>query len=274
MRQTTYKVAMERELVNAEAYKSTSEHVTFEINPRLDPAIVSGEFQRKRRLRFPDFLDPRGALAVYKYLACEVDWNIFLASHGKLLTATVGSGAAPPADFQKTLQQRAYDGASYGLAFLYEADRLFPEDVPAKAAGEPMRAGGVLVALSDYLNSGPFLALVKQLTGTRYIHRVDIQATRYRPGYFSTYQTLPPTTKDGEIVSVAFTLTLTPEWVPEWGGLLQFWSPGPSVIEAYSPSFNTLDLYSLPQGHWIAPVSAFAASDRLAIVGRIYQTET
>jgi Rps23 Pro-64 3,4-dihydroxylase Tpa1-like proline 4-hydroxylase len=40
--------------------------------------------------------------------------------------------------------------------------------------------------------------------------------------------------------------------------------------DGYVPAFNTLDLFALPQGHWIGAVSDFAAGERLAIAGRVY----
>jgi Rps23 Pro-64 3,4-dihydroxylase Tpa1-like proline 4-hydroxylase len=70
----------------------------------------------------------------------------------------------------------------------------------------------------------------------------------------------------------SFQLNLTPEWRPEWGGLLEFRGTGHS-IEGILPRFNSLDIYTFPQGHWIGAVAPYARGPRLAIAGRLYRKD-
>jgi SM-20-related protein len=261
---------MEHKLVNTMMDDRAQTAVAFELNPTLDQVKLSADFEKKRRLRVPDFLRPAGALALYKHLEQYVGWQPFLVSEGKLLTAAPDVHGSYPIDLHRIMCDRAYEGARRGFASLYEADRLFPEDLPQGLLQNDHADSSLLAHFSHFLNSAEALNLIRGVTRKSEIQRVEIQATRHRRNHFSTFRALMPPTQSSETVFAAFTITLNLEWMPEWGGLLEFQSHEGYVVEAYVPSFNVIDIFSLPQGHWISPVAPFAAGMRMAISGRLY----
>ena len=243
---------------------------SFELNPSLDRGGLRLSFARKQRLRIADFLQPAMALALHKHLAHEVDWRAFLCADGRLFAAPAGLRGEYPADFASQLLDRACRGARHGFAYLHEANRIFPEDVTQGEQGGSGLQTAFLSEFSAFLNSGPFLDFARTVTGHEGIQRTQIQATRHRSGHFATFKTLPPPAPGWGNCRAMFTITLTLDWAVEWGGLLEFLGADDYVVESYPPSFNVLDLFCVPQGHWISTVAPFAAGERLAISGRLY----
>jgi SM-20-related protein len=240
------------------------------LGAKLNRETLSQAFRTSRRLRVVDFLAPASALALYRYVAREVQWRAFLASNGRLLAPAAEFRGVYPPELERQMLERAYAGAGSNYAFLCEMDQPFPEDGHDDVAGEPVPAAGLLGRLGEFVNSAVFLDTVRDITGSCDIRRARVRATRYRVGHFATFNAAFRCTEKWGRPVAAFTLNLTPEWAPEWGGLLEFHGSEGYVVEAYVPSFNVLDIFALPQGHWVSPVAPFASGARLAIEGRLY----
>jgi Rps23 Pro-64 3,4-dihydroxylase Tpa1-like proline 4-hydroxylase len=65
----------------------------------------------------------------------------------------------------------------------------------------------------------------------------------------------------------AYVLNLTPEWRPDWGGLLQFYDAMGNVSRAFTPGFNVLNIFRVPQPHSVSWVTPLAAAPRYAVTG-------
>ena len=131
------------------------------------------------------------------------------------------------------------------------------------------RKGGPLApieAVYDLLNSAPFLAFIRALTGDSRAAYVDAQATRYRPGDFLTAH---DDDVEGKNRLFAYVMNFTPAWRADWGGLLAFHDADGHVAEAYTPTFNALNIFRVPQVHAVTQVASFAAGPRLSITGWI-----
>ncbi|MFD1789097.1 2OG-Fe(II) oxygenase family protein, partial [Sphingomonas floccifaciens] len=59
---------------------------------------------------------------------------------------------------------------------------------------------------------------------------------------------------------------LTPQWRPEWGGLLLFHDDR-EVAHGFVPGFNTLNLFRVPQRHSVSEVTRAAPHRRYSITG-------
>jgi hypothetical protein len=225
-------------------------------------------FRRDRRLRIVEFLQPADALSLYRYLVDQVAWRSFVAADGRLFAPSASFRGSYPPELENQMREREWQGIQNGFAFWYDTDRVFPEDVPDSKELESARPAGLIANFAALLSSDAFLELARKLTGLPGIDRVEVQATRHRAHHFTGFNTRPQL-KAGRAVA-AFDLCLTPEWSVEWGGLRSFQGKDGYVVEAYAPSFNVLDIFALPQGHWISAVCPFVAAARLAISGRLY----
>ena len=247
--------------------ESTLTQPSLELGMSPDRDRHCTEFSTNRRTRVVDFLKPAEALRLYRHLDRDVQWHSFLAADGKLLAASPGPNGSYSAELEKAMFERAVASARNGLSFWYEANRLFAEDLPNGAVVVESPGTPMLTQLHHTLNSAPFLDLLRAITGIGAIAATQIQATRHRAGHFASFVTAPPAAPG---VCAAFAINMTLEWMPEWGGLREFSGKRDYSVEAYIPSFNVLDIFALPQGHWISQVTPFASASRLEISGRIY----
>lgn len=246
----------------------------FRLNAELDRAELSAAFRQKVWLHVENVLSPTSALALYNHVSQEVRWRSFLVAEERMLATPSDLGGSDPVDVEKELSDCAYAGAAKGFACLYDANRLFAEDIPEGADIEEAFETPVLVHLSQFVNSELFLEFMRAVTGVSEIGRAAIQAKRFRPGHFEMFHDATFSADKSGTRIVGFSINLTPEWRPEWGGLLEFRRNDQGSIEACVPTFNSLDVYGFPVGHWISCVAPFAGGVRLEISGRLYAEPT
>jgi SM-20-related protein len=124
--------------------------------------------------------------------------------------------------------------------------------------------------MMEFVNAQEFLTFMRTVTGLPQINRAAIRATRFRVGHFEMFHAATFSADRTGRRAAAFSINLTPEWKPEWGGLLAFRRHDAGSIVAYMPTFNSLDVFGFPVGYWISHVAPFASAVRLAISGRLY----
>ena len=90
------------------------------------------------------------------------------------------------------------------------------------------------------------------------------QATRFDPGHFLTCH---DDSVEGKNRLFAYVLNLSQVWRPDWGGSLQFFNSEGNVEEAYTPAFNTLNMFRVPADHSVGIVAPFAGASRYSITG-------
>ena len=73
-------------------------------------------------------------------------------------------------------------------------------------------------------------------------------------------------TIDGGVAAVTAT-TGSPIWDRDWGGLLQFFDAEDNIEAAFKPSFNTLNIFTVPQHHSVSMVATYVQAQRLAVTG-------
>lgn len=121
-----------------------------------------------------------------------------------------------------------------------------------------------LLNFYNTLNSEVILDTIRELTGKSDINYASMQATKYIPGQFLTRH------KDdvqSEGRKLAYVFNLSPEWHPDWGGLLQFFNDEGETLESWTPSFNTLSLFDVKHIHSVTYLTPFAKKPRYALTG-------
>lgn len=147
--------------------------------------------------------------------------------------------------------------ATEGFQYLYDNHPIF--DLVEAGAARP-----VWSELVGFLNGGPFLQLMRDLTGEPRIAMADAQLTRFRRGHFLTAH---DDAAEGKNRYYAYVLGLTPRWRIDWGGLLAFHGEDGNVAEAFTPRFNTLNLLKVPSPHSVTQVALSAGADRISVTG-------
>lgn len=147
--------------------------------------------------------------------------------------------------------------ATQGFQYLYDNHPIY--DLAQAGAADPVWSG-----LVGFLNSEPFLNLMRDLTGEAGIALADAQLTRFRRGHFLTEH---DDAAEGKKRYFAYVLGLTPAWRIDWGGLLAFHGDDGNVAEAFTPRFNTLNLLRVPAPHSVTQVALSAGAERLSVTG-------
>ena len=233
------------------------------LDPGLRPADYAPVFKQYGRLHIPGILAPGDAVALSRAVAGSKAWRrtIRQRDDGTDLDVPLGEYMALEPAERAALEQQAYDTARDAFRYMFDTVRI-GQDLDAGRPVEPE-----LAAAQDFVNSAGFLDFVRTLTGDRRIVRSDAMATRYLPGHFLTaHDDYAPR----EHRLYAYVLNLTARWRADWGGILLFLDEEDHVAEGYTPAFNALNIFRVPQRHAVSLVAPYASEPRLAITGWIH----
>jgi SM-20-related protein len=230
-----------------------------QLNPELDVQVPANEFAGTGRVQIRDVLTKASAERLQSLLARETPWGLAwqagAATPAQLIRADQLAGMAR----EKTaaIASQAAADADYGFAY-----HSYPL---VTAYLERWQPGSMLERLLEELNGDAILNFMRSITGIREIVKMDGQATLYAPGHFLRPHNDEESQRGRR---VAYVLNLTAgEWLPHWGGYLNFFTSDWDVEQAYRPRFNSLNLFRVPQWHSVSEISAAAPLARYAITG-------
>lgn len=227
------------------------------LNPRLDPRDYAEAYARDGMVQVPDLLDEASAEWLELALEHDTAWRLSLKTPegGKLLSPqemqTLGRDAIG-ARIQNALAE-----ARDGFSFLYLAYPI----ITTLLTGED--EGHATHVLLQFFNDTPFTSFAKTVTGEASVTKIDAQATWFRPGDFLTQH---DDTGVGER-RAAYTLGLSRDWRPDWGGQLMFHDANGDIERGFKPGFNVWTVFKTPRMHSVAPVAAYAGGKRRSITG-------
>ncbi|MBM0170935.1 2OG-Fe(II) oxygenase [Altererythrobacter sp. C41] len=222
-------------------------------------AEAAHAFARNGRIRIPDFLQHGAAEALHAFLQAAPWWRTFNQGERTWDLGPESIEVLTPEQASQ-LEQAIHEGARKGFQYVYETVRVSEQSSERSERGFPVDR------LLEAMNTAPALEMWRELTGDPDVGLVDGQATRYLPGHFLTRH---DDDVEGKNRVAAYVLNLSPEWAPEWGGLLQFHDAAGEVTGAMVPGFNVLNLFRVPQSHSVSIVAPFAPAPRYSITGWI-----
>lgn len=222
-------------------------------------AALRAELQELRRIRICPAIAPAAAAALQAELTSSTDWVRTLRQGGieRELSAQTLAGLAPA--HLRAIEQLAVQGDDTVFRFLHDAIRISP------VSAERQARGWLLDACAEALNAPATLDLIGALAGEE-VRSFRGDATRYLPGHFLT--THNDGRKHGKRV-LAVVLNLS-QWHLDWGGLMLFHNAYGAAHCAWTPAFNTLNLFSVPQDHSVTMVTPLARAPRLTVSGWFY----
>jgi SM-20-related protein len=229
----------------------------FDIDPGLDPARLRPAFQSFGRLHIPDFLAADGAQRLHGKLAATRDWSFVFNRGNSHFELTPEQSKRMPEAAHRQMMGDILGEARDGFQLAYDVLNI------TRKGKVPLTDDPILVGVHTLLNSRRFLDFIEAATGQAGTW-TDATCTRYRPGHFCEMH--DDKAEDGDRL-IAFVLNLCPRWRVDWGGVLQFIDPDGHVAEGYTPAFNALNIFRVPQPHAVSIVAPFAGADRLAITG-------
>lgn len=213
--------------------------------------------REKGRVHVPGFLSQPAAENVFDAMK-SVDWRVLCRGQTTTFETTIDGFAALDGVSHARLFSGLYDAAATGFQYLYDVMRI-SDKVDAGEFGD-----NALATIYSQLNSPEGIAALRKLAGDERIEYVDARATRYRTGHFLTTH---DDSEAGKQRLYGYVLNLTPQWRADWGGLLMFFSPDGHVSEAFTPAWNALNIFSVPQPHAVSQVTPYARANRYSITG-------
>lgn len=224
----------------------------FQIGTQADPQALREAFAQQQRLQVADFLTADSAHALHEALSNDIGWKLTANRGEEILDFDLEAVARWAPEQHALLDKAVAMGGRFGFQFRYEVIRLTETST------------GPLAQFRDFMSSPAVLALLRTITDTDDIAFADAHASRYRPGHFLS-------THDDRVDKMgrraAYVMNLTPQWRPDWGGLLQFFDNRGDVTRAFMPNYNTLNIFSVPQLHNVSWVTPLAAAPRYAVTG-------
>lgn len=210
------------------------------------------------RVQIPGFLQEPSALRLHQCLSEEVPWET--AQRSDAVLADGQDRSPPPGSAADEMALAATClRAREGFEFYFDRYRM----IDARRDGTDPQL--VLHAVVDFLNSPQFLDFARQLTGDPAIRMVSAIGVRYRAGHFlRAHNDLA----NDENRAFAYVINLSRQWSPDWGGLLHFLDPEQRrVVDTFTPLWNSLSLFRVPQPHVVSLVAPWAGSARYSITG-------
>lgn len=225
------------------------------LNPELDRAALAAAYRATGRIRIQRLL-AEGAPELYHYLEDAEHWIQVLNKKRGAHELPLSDWDAPDSPRRPVIEREIYERARDGFQYSYAALRV-PQQ--GEQSGDP-----VLEAIAELMKSPDVVGFLEAVTGVPEPYFVDGQVTAYGTGDFLTGH---DDDVQGSRRKSAFVFGLTPQWRPEWGGLLLFHEPGQIEISGMVPQFNTLDLFSVPRFHSVSQVTRAAPRRRYCVTG-------
>lgn len=228
-----------------------------QINPALDSRKLAAEYQKKNRLQLRNFLADDSAKALHDFLH-ELPWGLAYNEGSHVVQLHAHMVAELGQDQANRIMAGIRERARVQYQFLYAFYPILT------AYFSPQVARHRVFQFFELINSPNTLDLIRNVTGLPQIRWADGQATWFKPGHFLKAHT---DEQDAEGRVAAYVMNVTPEWDRDWGGFLQFYDANGNIEEGFQPSFNTLNVFTVPQLHAVSMVSTYVVAERLAVTG-------
>lgn len=230
----------------------------FRLNDSLDPAALGEELRRKRRLQIRNFLEPDSAERLYQALRANRVWYLTFNDGAENSEMPLSSFADMPPPQRNLFLQRVNGRATSQFQF------LFIQYYVSEAIRRGEDPGHPLHAMHNFMNGGACLDFMRRLAAEPQIKEVDVLASLYQRGHFLTNHDDTHGSRDRV---AAYVVNLTKNWNPNWGGHLAFFDKNGNIEDAFCPSFNTLNVFLVPQPHAVQQITPFAGDVRTSFAG-------
>ncbi len=233
-----------------------------QINPDLDIDKYQKIYQSKGRVQIFNFFTDETVNYLLDLVVNNKNWYFAYNNGNNFYESDLSEvKALPPEIYQKfmgNIAQRANHQFQYAFNQYYISQAIL--------LGE--QKGHPLHQVHDFVNSHEYLQLMRKITSDNAIKEADSYATCYEAGHFLTDHDDNHATKNR---AAAFVFNLTKSWNLNWGGYLAFYDDKENIVEALKPSFNTLNMFSVPQLHSVQQVTSFASEKRLSLLGWLFR---
>ncbi|TQV75126.1 proline hydroxylase [Aliikangiella marina] len=224
----------------------------FTINPNLNLDEANQEYVKDNRINLVNFLDVEQANELSEYMQKRVSYDQAYFVDNQYHQTAYEKLKQLNMEQRRELMTKVYQQARDGVGFWYGRQRIRYD------------SGDISDQFFEWLNDDSTLQAIRMLSGISTIKSATAQLTRYLPGDFLTRHN---DVVEKEKRRIAFAYYLSPQWHPDWGGLLQFYKLNGMPRDSWAPFFNSISLFDVNHVHAVTSVATFAPTSRYAISG-------
>lgn len=229
----------------------------FSLSPSATLSDAKEAYQINQQARLSNVLDKQIAEQLALKLASGLDYVNAYYDKGQYATISQEKLAQMDGQERKDMSERLYGNAAKGIGFFFGRHAISLEE---QRSANTQFAQDVLV----WLNSEQMIAAVREITGNENIQSAKAQAMRLSAGHFITRH-IDVLASEKRLVT--FSLDLNLQWHSDWGGFTVFFDADGSSKQAWTPKFNTLDLFDVKYINSTSYVTPFCPLPRLSING-------
>ena len=216
---------------------------------------LAQELSIEKTVSINNFLLESLRVKLHKTLVKDVPWGLACKIDG---VSNTFQNCNDVADLEESNRFKLENQLDEKFQFIYNTYMIVTSYM------EQRHPGHFLYTFLEWLNSYDTLNYFKELTGSQDISKINAQATRYLPGHFLK-QHNDENSEEGRLY--AYVYSLTKNWNPDWGGLLHILNEQGEITKSLIPKYNTLNVFKVPQNHYVSYVTPYAKEQRLAITG-------
>ena len=228
------------------------------INPDLDFKALNRILLEKSRLQVANFFTPDSAEYLYRLLMENKDWYLAYNERDNYFESSMDQISALNPEQRHKFMNNIYVRARTHFQYVFKQYYITQAIELNEQTGHPMHQ------MHGFVNSDEVLTKMRELTGETAIRKADSYATMYKPGHFLSSH---DDRHDKHERVAAYVISMNKIWDKNWGGHLAFFDEMGNVEEAFIPSFNTLNIFLIPQIHSVQLVSPFAGKNRTSYSG-------
>ena len=237
-----------------------SRKIELKINHNLDE--LSRILKKKGRLQLENFFTEETAKYLYKLLVENQHWYLAYNEGNNFYESSMEQLSALEPGQRQIFMNNVYSRATNKFQYVFKQYYITQALELNEQPGHPMHQ------MHEFMNSIETLDFMRKLTGESAISKADSYATQYMPGHFLTVH---DDLHDKHDRVAAYVISMTKNWNKNWGGHLAFFDEVGNVEEAFIPSFNTLNIFLIPQSHAVQMVTPFAGENRTSYLGWLHR---
>ena len=233
-----------------------------EINPKHDLTALNQALQQTGRLQVANFFTEDTAEYLFRLLVEHKHWYMAYNEGSNFYESSMEQLRALGPQKQQLFMNNIYKRARTQFQYVFYQYYITQAIELKEQPGNPMHQ------MHEFMNSVEVLDCMRKLTGKPEIQKADSYASMYLPGHFLTTHDDRHDTHD-RVAAYVFSMTKT--WDSNWGGHLAFFDDEGNISEAFTPSFNTLNLFLVPQLHSVQLIAPFASANRTSYLGWLHR---
>lgn len=232
------------------------------INPDLNPKELNKLYLEKGRLQVHNFFTQETSQYLLKLLLGNETWNLAYNSGNNFYESPISELEKLTLEQKQKFMKQIFAKASNNFQYVFLQYYISQAIKLKEESGHPLHQ------VETFVNSDYYLDFMRELTADLSITKADSYASMYDKEHFLTeHDDLH--TKHDRVAACIF--NFTKRWNRNWGGHLAFFDEQGNVEQAFIPTFNTLNILSIPQHHAVQQVTSFAEEKRYSLLSWLHR---